>query len=61
MGDEYHCRACHHTFPWYPSGGPAPCCPRCGSLNVEKNPWLLSQSGADGLTDEDHYLAGLSV
>ena len=61
MGDEHLCRACQHTFPWYPSDGPTPNCPRCGSPDVEKNPWLLYQSDAEGLTDEDHFLAGLSV
>ena len=61
MGEEHLCGACQHTFPWYPSDGPTPCCPRCGSSHVEKNPWLLYQSDAEGLTDEDHFLAGLSV
>ena len=61
MGDEHLCCACQHTFPWYPSDGPTARCPRCGSPNVEKNPWLLCQGNAEGLTDEDHYLAGLAV
>ena len=61
MGDEHVCCACQHRFPWYPSDGPRPSCPRCGSPHVERNPWLLYRGDSQDLTDEDHFLAGLSV
>ncbi len=61
MGTEYSCLACDHRFPWYPADGPTPACPRCGSGLVERNPWLLYQGDVEGLSDEDHYLAGLVV
>ena len=61
MGYEYDCLSCGHGFSWYPSDGPAPACPRCGSNQLTHNPWLLSGPDAEGLSDEDHFLAGLAV
>ena len=61
MADEHLCRSCGHLFPWRPANGPAPVCPRCGSPQVDANPWLLCQSEAEGISHQDHFMAGLVV
>ena len=61
MGTEYTCLSCGHQFPWFPSDGPAATCPRCGGAELERNLWLLSRTGTEGLSEEDHFLAGLAV
>ena len=61
MAKEYLCLSCSHRFPWSASDDHAVTCPRCGMGEVEPNPWLLGRGGAEGLTDEDHYFAGLAV
>ena len=58
---EYVCCACEHDFPWFSNDGPQPRCPRCGGAELEVNPWLLLTPDPDGLTDEDHFEAHLSV
>ena len=58
---EYICCACRHDFPWFSSDGPHPHCPRCGSVELKANPWLLLTPEANSLTDEDHFQAVLVV
>ena len=61
MAVEYTCLDCGHRFPWSSTDRPEALCPRCGSSDLESNPWLLGHDHADGLADEDHFFSGLSV
>jgi len=50
---EYHCLDCGHDFGKLGDGDLH--CPRCGSDALQRNPFLLGQASAEGLTEEDYF------
>ncbi len=60
--EEYDCRSCGHSFPGPLATPEHPVsCPRCGSDELMRNPWLLGSPFADGLTEQDYRRVNLSI
>ncbi len=56
---EYKCSECEHDFNRFPWTEEKIRCPRCGSDEVEHNPYLLGTCSADLLTSEDYFAVAL--
>ncbi len=55
LNSEFKCKQCEHDFNKSPWMGEEIKCPRCGSKDLETNPYLLGSDSAEGLTPEDYY------
>ena len=52
---EYKCIECGHDFGPMPGAGEGLHCPRCGSGQIEHNPYLFGSPNAEDLTPEDYF------
>jgi hypothetical protein len=56
---DYKCTQCGHDFGKAPWLDEEIRCPRCGSEQVETNPYLLGTGSAEELTPEDYFAVAL--
>ena len=59
---EYKCKVCGHVFDVHSEDGQEEAirCPRCGSDQIERNPYLFGSPDAE-LTPEDYFAAAMKL
>ena len=60
-GTEYQCKECGHSFDRLVKDSEEVRCPRCGSDELERNPFLLGSCSVDELTEEDYFAAAMEL